>query len=56
MAAQIKAIFEQTAGVVDTDWYVETPHAKIALAVDGEKAAAAGVSPAAVAAVVRMAG
>src|SRR4029077_11267647 len=34
----------------DTDWYVEAPHAKITLAVDGEKAAAAGLSPAAVAA------
>jgi multidrug efflux pump subunit AcrB len=56
VAAQIKAIFEQTPGVVDTDWYVEAPHPKITLAVDGEKAAAAGLSPAAVAAVVRMAG
>src|SRR6187549_2919276 len=56
VAAQIKSIFEQTPGVVDTDWYVEAPHAKISLAVDGEKAAAAGLSPAAVAAVVRMAG
>ena len=49
VAAQIKSIFEQTPGVVDTDWYVEAPHAKITLAVDGEKAAAAGLSPAAVA-------
>jgi multidrug efflux pump subunit AcrB len=56
VAAQIKSIFERTPGVVDTDWYVEAPYAKIALAVDGEKAAAAGVSVAAVAAVVRMAG
>jgi multidrug efflux pump subunit AcrB len=56
VAAQIKSIFEHTPGVVDTDWYVEAPHAKITLAVDGEKAAAAGLSPAAVAAVVRMAG
>ena len=56
VAAQIKSIFERTPGVVDTDWYVEAPHAKITLAVDGEKAAAAGLSPAAVAAVVRMAG
>jgi multidrug efflux pump subunit AcrB len=56
LAAHIKSIFEQTPGVVDTDWYVEAPHAKITLAVDGEKAAAAGLSPAAVAAVVRMAG
>src|SRR5688572_19234839 len=56
VAAQIKSIFEQTPGVVDTDWYVEDPHARTTLAVDGEKAAAAGLSPAAVAAVVRMAG
>jgi multidrug efflux pump subunit AcrB len=56
VAAQIKSIFAATPGVVDTDWYVEAPHAKITLAVDGEKAAAAGLSPAAVAAVVRMAG
>jgi multidrug efflux pump subunit AcrB len=56
VAAHIKSIFEQTPGVVDTDWYVEAPHAKTTLAVDGEKAAAAGLSPAAVAAVVRMAG
>jgi len=56
VAAQIKSIFEQTPGVVDPDWYVEAAHAKTSLAVDGEKAAAAGLSPAAVAAVVRMAG
>ncbi len=56
LAAQIKSIFEQTPGVVDTDWYAEDPHPKITLAVNGEKAAAAGLSPAAVAAVVRMAG
>jgi multidrug efflux pump subunit AcrB len=56
VAAQIKSIFEQTPGVVDTDWYVEAPHAKVTLDVDGEKAAAAGLSAAAVAAVVRMAG
>src|SRR6187397_578826 len=56
VAAEIRSIFEQTPGVVDTDWYVDAPHAKISLAVDGEKAAAAGLSPAAVAAVVRMAG
>ena len=55
VAAQIKSIFEQSPGVVDTDWYVESPHAKITLAVDGDKAAAAGLSAAAVAAVVRMA-
>jgi multidrug efflux pump subunit AcrB len=56
LAAQVKAIFNQTPGVVDTDWYVEAPHPKVTLAVDGEKAAAAGLSSAAVASVVRMAG
>jgi multidrug efflux pump subunit AcrB len=56
VAAQVKAIFEQTAGVVDTDWYVEAPHPKVTLVVDSEKVAAAGLSSAAVASVVRMAG
>jgi len=56
VAAQIKSIFEKTAGVVDTDWSVEAPHRTMRLAVDDEKAAAAGLSPAAVAAVVQMAG
>jgi len=56
VAAEIKSIFEKTTGVVDVDWSVEAPHAKINLAVDGEKAAAAGLSPAAVEAVVTMAG
>jgi multidrug efflux pump subunit AcrB len=56
VAAHVKAIFEQTAGVVDSDWYVEAPHPKIALVVDEEKAVAAGLSAAAVTSVVRMAG
>ena len=56
LAGQVKEIFTQTPGVVDTDWYVEAPHAKMTLAVDGEKAAGAGLTSAAVASVVRMAG
>jgi multidrug efflux pump subunit AcrB len=56
VAAQIKGIFERTPGVVDTDWYVEAAHPKVTLAVDGEKAARAGLSSSAVASVVRMAG
>jgi multidrug efflux pump subunit AcrB len=51
----VKSIFEQTPGVVDTDWLVEAEPSKISLAVDSEKAVAAGLSAAAVAAVVRMA-
>jgi multidrug efflux pump subunit AcrB len=56
VAGQIKAIFERTPDVVDTDWYVEDPQPKITLVVDGETAAAAGLSPAAVGSMVRMAG
>jgi len=54
VARQVKAVFEQTPGVVDIDWYVEAAQPKVTLAVDVEKAAAAGVSAEAVAAVVRM--
>jgi multidrug efflux pump subunit AcrB len=56
IADQVKAIFTDTPGVVDTDWYVEAPRRKASLVVDGEKTTAAGLSPAAVASVVRMAG
>ena len=56
IAAQVKRVFEQTPGVVDVDWYVEGEPPKWQLRVDGEKAAAAGIPPASVATVVRMAG
>ncbi len=56
VAEQVKGIFEDTPDVVDIDWYVEAPQSKASLVVDGEKATAAGLSSAAVAAVVRMAG
>ncbi len=56
VAQQIKSIFDRTPGVVDVDWYVEAPQPKVRLIVDGEKAAAAGLSPSDVASVVRMAG
>jgi multidrug efflux pump subunit AcrB len=55
LAANVKAIFENTAGVVDTDWYVEADQARVSLVVDGEKAAASGLAAADVAAVIRMA-
>ena len=56
LARQVYSTFEHTSGVVDVDWYVESPQPKWQLAVDAEKAAAAGVSSADVAAVVQMAG
>ena len=56
IATEVKALFEKTPGVVDTDWYVEAPQTKARLVVDGEKAAAAGVAAADVAQLVHMAG
>ncbi len=55
LATQLKGIFEATPGVVDVDWYVEAPQTRVDLVVDDEKAAAAGLSAASVASVVRMA-
>ena len=55
LAKQVRSTFDQTNGVVDVDWYVDAPQPKWTLAVDDEKAAAAGLSSDAVAAVVRMA-
>ncbi len=56
VARTVRSTFEQTPGVVDVDWYVESPRRKWQLEVDGEKAALAGLSSADVAAVVQMAG
>jgi multidrug efflux pump subunit AcrB len=55
LAKQVRSTFEQSRGVVDVDWYVDSAQPKWALAVDDEKAAAAGVSSEAVAAAVQMA-
>ena len=41
---RVRSTFEQTPGVVDVDWYVESPQPKWRLDVDDEKAAAAGLS------------
>jgi multidrug efflux pump subunit AcrB len=44
LAKQVRAIFEQTEGVVDVDSYVEDDQAKQRIVVDPEKAALHGVS------------
>jgi multidrug efflux pump subunit AcrB len=44
IAAQVKEIFQKTAGVVDVDWYVEDDQAKYTFSVDREKAALSGVA------------
>jgi multidrug efflux pump subunit AcrB len=54
VARQVRAVLEEAPGVVDVDWYVEDPQDKVRLDVDEEKAAAAGISPAMVAAAVRL--
>jgi multidrug efflux pump subunit AcrB len=44
VAQQIKSIFQQTAGVVDTDWYVEDPQPRLVMRVDEVKAAQHGIA------------
>ena len=45
IAGKVLEIFDATDGVVDADWYVESPQPKIRFVVDREKAALAGVDP-----------
>lgn len=45
LALQVRALYEQTEGVVDVDWYQEDAYPELALIVDREKAARSGVSP-----------
>jgi multidrug efflux pump subunit AcrB len=56
LARTVRDCLEATDGVVDVDWYVESPRRKQRLEVDGEKAAAAGASAADVAWAVNLAG
>ena len=44
VAGQIKSIFLDTPGVVDTDWYVEDPQPRLAIRVDQVKAAQHGIA------------
>jgi multidrug efflux pump subunit AcrB len=55
VARQIKAIFQKTRGVVDTDWYVEYPQPQLAIHVDAVKAAQNGISVADVGKAIAMA-
>ena len=45
IARQVKALFEETEGVVDVDWMVEDDQAEYKMEVDKEKALLAGVAP-----------
>ncbi len=55
LAQMVKTTFEKTPGVVDVDWYVESPRDTWQLDVDGDKATGAGVAIADVASLVQMA-
>ena len=44
LAEQVRAIFQNTPGVVDVDWYVEADQPKTRFVIDKEKAALAGIS------------
>ncbi len=46
LAKEVIKIFEETPGVVDTDWYMEERQSKVNLLVDKEKAALHGISAA----------
>ena len=48
LARQVRAIFEQTPGVVDVDWYVAANQPKLDFQVEQDKAAMRGISAAAV--------
>ncbi len=45
LARQIKLVFQQTPGVVDTDWSVAAPEQQLDYIVDTQKSALVGLSP-----------
>jgi multidrug efflux pump subunit AcrB len=55
IAGQVKSLFEETAGVVDIDWYVEDRQEKTTFVVNKEKAAFHGISSESIAQTLRIA-
>jgi multidrug efflux pump subunit AcrB len=55
VARQVREVFSRTEGVVDVDWYVESPREKAVFRLDREKAGLAGIREADVAATLRLA-
>ncbi len=55
LAESMRRLFVSTPGVVDVDWYVESPHPKEILVVDKEKAALHGIQAETVARTLRVA-
>jgi multidrug efflux pump subunit AcrB len=55
LAKTVRETLEKTDGVVDVDWYVESPQPKLRLEVDDEKAVRRGLSAAHISSMVSMA-
>jgi multidrug efflux pump subunit AcrB len=55
VARQVKQIFQQTKGVVDTDWYMQDPQQQLVLNVDATKAALHGIAVAQIAQTIQLA-
>jgi multidrug efflux pump subunit AcrB len=55
LAETVRKIFLTTKGIVDVDWYVESPHPKELIVVDKEKAALHGIDAEAVTRTLRIA-
>ena len=55
LAKQIYQLYQSTDGVVDVDWYVETPQTDYRLVIDREKATLNGISPTQISQVLQMA-
>ncbi|MEH2268714.1 MAG: efflux RND transporter permease subunit [Nostoc sp.] len=55
LAKQIFQLYQSTDGVVDVDWYVETPQTDYRLVIDREKATLNGISPTQISQVLQMA-
>jgi multidrug efflux pump subunit AcrB len=55
VARQVRDVFERTEGVVDVDWYLETPRDKLVFRLDRDKAALSGISEAQVSRTLRLA-
>ncbi|MBW4520621.1 MAG: efflux RND transporter permease subunit [Scytolyngbya sp. HA4215-MV1] len=55
LATQIRQLYQSSAGVVDVDWYVETPQTNYRFVIDREKAALNGISPSQISQVLQMA-
>ncbi|MGB8477811.1 MAG: efflux RND transporter permease subunit [Acidobacteriaceae bacterium] len=55
VARQVKQVFQQTKGVVDTDWYMQDPQQQLLLQVDETKAALHGIAVAQVAQTIQLA-